>query len=75
MAGKRTSKIALAVLDNAIRHLDMTDKGTCVVSPEHKEAIRLYLSTWVEGPLRSLDGYLKGNLEAWEIEHWARSNS
>jgi len=45
----------------------------CGVDPKAQEAMRLYLKTWVAGPLSSALRYIRGEASASElIEYWGR---
>lgn len=44
----------------------------CIIDEVHKEAVRLYIDTWVRGPLQSAIAYGKGNVRLQEAKHWIR---
>jgi hypothetical protein len=51
MGTNKAPKRAIAALDRALRAtkalVDLTEESRCSVADEHKEAVRLYVETWV----------------------------
>lgn len=64
------SKTLINVLKEADDSAAMGDK--CGVDLVHQEALRLYIDTWVRGPLQDAIAYLEGEQTAKQIEHWVR---
>lgn len=60
----------LELLEEADQKAAMGDN--CMIDEVHKEAVRLYIETWVRGPLQSAIAYGKGNLGLKEASHWIR---
>ncbi len=68
MAAKpRTNQKVIRALEYALEQANMKN---CAVAPEHKEAMRLYLRTWVAGPIEDALQYLRGEKDSWGIIHW-----
>lgn len=57
----RANKRILQALKFALRHAELTN---CSVGEEHKNAMRLYLSTWVAGPLKDAIADMTGERKA-----------
>ncbi len=52
----KISQEIVRVLDDALAHCNMNgsghpEPGTCGVDAEHREAMRVYLETWIAAPL------------------------
>jgi hypothetical protein len=60
----------LQLLEDADRKAAM-DKS-CVIDDVHKEAVRLYIETWVRGPLKAAIAYGKGDLRLEDASRWIR---
>ncbi len=64
-------KYARAVLDEAITAAGLTN---CAIAEEHQAAMRLYLNTWVLGPLeliaRADDGDERAQRRLRNYNHW-----
>lgn len=55
MTKKRLPTHVRKSLESALRRADFKlREGRCSVDPEAQEAMRIYLDTWVAGPLRSI---------------------
>ncbi len=60
----------LQLLEEADAKAAMGDN--CMIDDVHKEAVRLYIETWVRGPLQSAIAYGRGNVGLSEASHWIR---
>jgi len=73
MPKPKASATVRNILHRSLRACEAASDPTserCGVAPEHREALRLYLTTWVEGPLRDAIAHLDGDKELGEIEFW-----
>jgi hypothetical protein len=54
----RANQRILNAIKFALQHAELGEY--CAVEPEHQEAMRLYLQSWVVGPLKSAIEDMKG---------------
>ncbi len=71
MTGK--NKILRRILETCEQRLDMENKN-CAVEQEHKEAMKLYLDTWVVPQLKAVRKCLAGEASARQYEWMIDSN-
>lgn len=64
------SKTLINVLKQADASAAMGE--LCAIDDVHKEAVRIYIETWVRQPLQDAIAHLEGEKSAKQIEHWIR---
>lgn len=69
MPKNKLPKIVRQVIEYALEHADMEREG-CAVAEEHKEALRLYLDTWVRGPLFDVLEWDEGKATITQLAVW-----
>lgn len=70
MSNPKLPQTVLELLQEADAKAAMGDN--CIIDERHKEAVRLYIDTWVRGPLQSVIDYGHGNISLKEASHWIR---
>lgn len=70
MSNPKLPQAVIELLEEADAKAAMGDN--CIIDEEHKEAVRLYIDTWVRGPLQAAISYGKGNVGLKEASQWIR---
>lgn len=70
MGQQKIATKLLELLEEADAKAAMGDN--CMIDEVHKEAVKLYIDTWVRGPLQSAIAYGRGNIGLNEAVHWIR---
>ena len=58
-----------SAIEYALKQARM-DVANCAIDEEHKQAMKLYLDSWVAGPLSQVIEWDDGNLPARSIARW-----
>jgi hypothetical protein len=63
-------KISKLILNNLEAARSAAARERCGVDDASQEAMRLYMDTWILGPLDDAIASIKGELPTWEQHNW-----
>lgn len=63
------NKTLIEVLEEADRAASLE---SCGINEVHQQAMKLYIDTWIRGPLQDAIGYLKGDVTVHQMAEWVR---